>query len=283
MPTPGLDFLRMCTVVIEVPQRAADPVRMLAVRDEDPARPWDGPGEWWADRPGVVGVRDRRANGAWLAVSSAAGRLAVILNRGEPVEAPDGSPLASRGAIVLDSVAGIPLRGRPRTAAFNLVEIEGGRATATSWDGVSVRRAALGPGVHMIAHHDVDDPRSARIVRWLPEFRALAEEEGRRSPFDEWSGRWIGLLGRSAELGPDDDRAIVRDNTPHGYPTRSLLVCVAEVGVAEVGVAEVSATGTSATEPGDGETGAGETGHVDLAWAPLADPGRWDSPPLRRA
>ena len=72
----------MCTVIIHVPERAEHATRMLAVRDEDPTRPWDAPGPWWPDEyPEVIGVRDRRANGAWLAEDSPAGRLAVILNR----------------------------------------------------------------------------------------------------------------------------------------------------------------------------------------------------------
>jgi len=37
------------------------------------------------------------------------------------------------------------------------------------------------------------------------------------------------VLDRSAELSPDDDRAIIRDNRPHGYPTQSLLLCAAEI------------------------------------------------------
>src|SRR5690606_6641834 len=73
--------------------------------------------------------------------------------------------------------------------------------------------------------HDVDDTvNTARIARWLPEFRERAG-----LPDGVWRERWVELLGQSAELGADDDRAIVRDNRPHGYPTQSLLVCLADV------------------------------------------------------
>ena len=72
----------MCTVIITVPDDAAQPVRLLAVRDEDPGRPWDRLGAWWPDRyPGVVGIRDVRAGGAWLAANTDERRLAVLLNR----------------------------------------------------------------------------------------------------------------------------------------------------------------------------------------------------------
>ncbi len=239
----------MCTVIVDVPADPRDPTRVLAVRDEDPARPWDAPGAWWpADYPGVRGVRDRRANGAWLAVADAPGRLAVILNRAEPVAPGSDGPLASRGRLVLASVAGGPAPDEPRTAAYNLVEVDAGRATVSSWDGAGVRRTELRPGVHMIAHHDLDDPRTTRITRWLPEFRAASLRDGSAPHPDDWRARWIEVLARSAQLAPDDDAAIVRDNRAHGFPTLSLLVCLAEVGADAVGLSE-------ATLPAPGEWG----------------------------
>lgn len=216
----------MCTVIVEVPDAPRDATRLLAIRDEDPARPWDPPGEWWPERPGVVGVRDRRAGGAWLATWGAHGKLSVVLNRAE--NTPSGLPagpngLQSRGSIVLDDVAGRPPSSSPGTANFNLISVHGGLVTATSWDGESLFHEQLTPGIHMIAHHGVDDPCSARIETWLPEFRALA------GVGDNWRELWIELLTRTTALPAGDDRAIIRDNRPHGYPTMSLLACVAEV------------------------------------------------------
>ncbi|MBO1901381.1 NRDE family protein [Leucobacter weissii] len=217
----------MCTVVVEVPASPDGSLRLLAVRDEEPGRAWDPPGRWWPDRPGTVGVRDRRANGAWLAASAEHGRLAVILNRAasDAHGRPEASNrLASRGELVLDDVEGARLR-RPRTANFNLVSVEGTRASVTGWDGAELTSSRLAPGVHMIAHHDVDDAaRTPRIARWLPEFRALAG-----APGPEWRERWLSILRRSAAFAPEDDRAIIRDNRSHGYPTLSLLVCLAEL------------------------------------------------------
>ena len=69
----------MCTVVVRVDPGSAWPVTMLALRDESPERPWDPPAAWWPERdPGIRGVRDRSAGGAWLAASDRAG-LAVVL------------------------------------------------------------------------------------------------------------------------------------------------------------------------------------------------------------
>lgn len=245
-----LHSIAMCTVVIEVPTAKDGSVRVLAVRDEDPARAWDPPGAWWADRPGVVGVHDRRAGGAWLALNETAGRLAVILNRAE--RTPDGLPaaptqgLASRGSLVLDAVAGTQVKDQPGTANFNLVTVQDNSAVVTMWDGVALVRQQLDPGIHMIAHHGVDDPCSARIERWLPEFRALA------GAGDDWRERWVELLAQTAELSESDDEAIIRDNNPHGYPTMSLLVCTAEVR--------------------------GVTDGVQLESAILDTPGQWGQP-----
>jgi hypothetical protein len=228
----------MCTVILRVPENPAEPTRLLAVRDEDPGRAWDAPGPWWPDsHPGVLGVRDRQAGGAWLAADPARRRLAVILNRHEVPGATE-----SRGTVVLDAVEGrAPVA--PRTNGFNLVVVDDQGTRVTSWGGSGLRETRLGPGVHMIAHDDVDDPATPRIARWLAEFAAAADAED--AP---WWDAWLRLLARTAELEPTDDRAIVRDNRPYGVPTLSLLVCAASVGA-------------------DG---------VDVEYAELAEPGRWN-------
>jgi hypothetical protein len=214
----------MCTVIIRVPESASDTVRLLAIRDEDPARPWNPLGPWWPDtHEGVVGVRDVRAGGAWLAADPATHRLAVLLNRKDLSDRAEDE-LVSRGTIVLSAVAGDPPPEAPPTHGFNLVEVAPGSVTVTMWDGIRSRIQALGPGTHMIAHDDVDDAATARIAYWLDEFRSapLAHVGTPR-----WWEPWTAILARSGELTPTDDRAIVRDNRPLGYPTLSTLICIA--------------------------------------------------------
>jgi hypothetical protein len=186
-------------------------------------------------------VRDVRAGGAWLAADSDAGRLAVLLNRADESPIPE-SQVVSRGSLALDSVAGRTPR-KPRTHGFNLVEVEGSTTRVISWDGRKLHRRTLGPGTHMVAHDDVDDESTPRISRWLDDF-ATAPLTG---PGPWWTP-WIEVLQSSASLASTDDRALIRDNRPHGYPTQSLLVCVASV----------------------------TAGGVDVEYRALREPGHWD-------
>ncbi|WP_067195681.1 NRDE family protein [Microbacterium sp. XT11] len=213
----------MCTVVIDVTD--AETARLLAVRDEDPLREWDEFGAWWPEQyPGVSGIRDRRAGGAWLAVDPVEHRLAVLLNRADVVDL--STELAmSRGSLVLESVSGRSPQPPLRMHGFNLLEVGPTGARVLSWDGAELREAPITPGTHMIAHDDLDDEATPRIAAWLPEFRAL----GPTADSPQWAEEWTALLAASARLSPEDDRAIIRDNRPHGYPTQSLLYCTASV------------------------------------------------------
>ncbi|GAA1934427.1 hypothetical protein GCM10009775_27960 [Microbacterium aoyamense] len=236
----------MCTVIIRVPEHSAHPTRLLAIRDEDPARPWNPLGRWWPEaHDGVVGVRDVRAGGAWLAADEDAGRLAVLLNRADVTDRRE-SELVSRGGLVLDSAAGLPPAADPRTHGFNLVEVDASGARLRTWDGVALKTAELAPGTHMIAHDDVDDLGTPRIAAWLDAFRATSLDEG-----DRWWMPWVDVLAGSAALESTDDRAIIRDNRPYGYPTLSLLACAASVGP-------------------DG---------VDVRYGELHEPGHWGAGP----
>jgi hypothetical protein len=148
--------------------------------------------------------------------------LAVLLNRADVLDLPEGEVL-SRGSLALESVAGRSPEAPLRMHGFNLLEAAPHGSRVLHWDGIELRETPVPGGVHMIAHDDLDDPRTARIAAWLPEFAAARPDD------DGWADRWITLLARSAELSPDDDRAIIRDNNAHGYPTESLLYCTAEV------------------------------------------------------
>jgi hypothetical protein len=170
-----------------------------------------------------------------LAVNSEARRLAVLLNRADVQDLPVAHAL-SRGSLPLESVSGRSPQGVQRMHGFNLLEVGPEGARVVSWDGVALTETPVTPGTHMIAHDDLDDEHTPRITAWLPEFRAL----GPAAQSQDWAADWTALLGASAQLPPEDDRAIIRDNRPHGYPTQSLLYAVATVTPSEVEVRDVT-------------------------------------------
>lgn len=211
----------MCTVVIRVPEPGPGRVRLLAIRDEDPNRPWQPLGQWWPEHPEITGIRDQQAGGAWLAHDRH--RLSVLLNRaGGPQE---GIIPTTRGNLVLGSLTGQEIAATPTTLGFNLVEATFDGVRVTSWEGGEIRGADLEPGTHMISHTDVNDHAMPRIAHWLPRF-SDAPTEGVR-----WWTEWAKVLDEGGrQLDPTDDRALIRDNRPHGFPTMSLLAVAASIG-----------------------------------------------------
>lgn len=224
----------MCTVVVHVPEQRGEPTRVMAVRDEDPQRPWRRLGEHWSGtHPGVIGVQDVRAGGAWLAALPAAGRLAVLLNVGGPSPQPG---LSSRGEVVLDAVQGAAPDPDRRTQPYALVTIEGPRVTLTLSDGQAVTSRELEPGVHMLVNSELPNDESfTRVKQWLPEFRRATHHPDDKS----WFQPWLQVIEHSADLAPTDDAAIIRDNRPWGIPTQSLMLCVASINSDAVDVEDV--------------------------------------------
>lgn len=185
----------MCTLVLGFGVVAPRSVLIAANRDEDPERPTDPPRPL-GERPALVGGRDRRAGGTWLAVRD--GRSAVALLNRPPWSAPAPAAPRSRGLLTLDvaaapavtarGVAGGALGaagsdpgaraalaealaslGRDAYAPFTLVYASPDACWTLSHDGRGPARAApLAPGWHVVTHADPDDPGEPRTA-WLLE------------------------------------------------------------------------------------------------------------------
>ena len=152
----------MCTVVVS--RAATGPVLLLALRDELTGRPFDDPGTWWPEQPGVVGGRDRQAGGTWCASDPATGTTALVLNRASrPVAAP-GAP--SRGVLPLlalrhgeDWPAHVALDGMASSAL-----LLAGPGSTVLWehDGSRLTRTALAEGTHMVTSRGAEDGKAER-------------------------------------------------------------------------------------------------------------------------
>ena len=210
---------RMCTLILGVDVVAPGSVLLAANRDEDPGRPADPPGVL-SESPRLVGGRDRRAGGTWLAVRERRAVVALLNRRdrsGEP--APPTPGRRSRGALVLD-VASAAEEEPPRPAGADPPGVLRGAASGgprlplaalrramvscqlslyspcslvfaspeASWwmaleGDAPPRFGAISPGWHVLTHADLDDPgepRTARLVRELEGFAPGSQAEAER-------------------------------------------------------------------------------------------------------
>ncbi|SDR25423.1 NRDE family protein [Thermostaphylospora chromogena] len=227
----------MCTVVVSVVPDAKVPVLLVGVRDEFAQRPWEPPGRHWPDRPGLIGGRDLRAGGTWLAVDPAARRAAALLNgRGVPA---GEDRRRSRGHLPLAAAAEGDLLDADlsRYDPFHLVLADLAGVRLWHWDGVSLTADGLPPGTHMIVNSGWERGEGDRRVAYFrPRFAAAPRPDGRgpeEEPAAYW-GRWAELAAGDG-LAPDDPRAlVVRHELPDGQVWGSssvTLLALAEDGV----------------------------------------------------
>ena len=174
----------MCTLAIYVRQLPDLPLVIAANRDEFLDREATGP-ELLATAPRVVGGRDLRAGGTWLAISER-GTVAGLLNR--RTEAAPVASKRSRGELPLlalaagTATAGVEvLRSFDGDAynAFNLLVADRAAAWVVQNHGREMRCTALDPGLHLISNLDVDDPTCPKIARSHARFSAAGDAYGR--------------------------------------------------------------------------------------------------------
>lgn len=190
----------MCTLILGVDVTGPGTVLAGANRDEDPARPSDPPGVL-LPRPRVVGGRDRRAGGTWLAIREARA-LVAVLNRRDA--GPAHAARRSRGLLALE-IAGVQASG-PALAGEALAGAALDHALAGLRAGdyapftmvLATPRACwmlahepgrppqvvdIPAGWHVLTHTELDDPdepRAARLLRELGGWRPASIDDAMR-------------------------------------------------------------------------------------------------------
>jgi hypothetical protein len=227
----------MCTAVLSIEPDA--PVLLAGIRDEFVDRAWEAPGRYWPDFPGLIGGRDLRAGGTWLAVAPGARRAACVLN-GRGRMAPPGSR-RSRGVLPLEAAANGKLAGTGLADfdPFHLLTVEPGMAVLWSWDGEQLAEQELTAGLHIVVNSGLGgDPKAwdlpagngpapsrpappagadvtagqrelARIGHFTAKLRSAARPVPRPGrPVPEAWGAWLPLMNGDS-IPPDDPRALI--------------------------------------------------------------------------
>ncbi|HET8789730.1 MAG TPA: NRDE family protein [Modicisalibacter sp.] len=154
----------MCLIVFDWRPGSAMPLRLAANRDEFHDRPAAALAAW-DDAPDIIGGRDLRAGGTWLAVH-AQGRLAAVTNVRDPqFKAPIDGP--SRGELVRNALECKSLPawlnalvegGAGKYAGFNLLVSDGRKLWHLHHGRDATRLQAVAAGLHGLSNASLDTP-----------------------------------------------------------------------------------------------------------------------------
>lgn len=205
----------MCTIVVLRRPDHPWPVLIAANRDEMADRPWHPPGRHWPEHPGAVAGRDDLAGGTWLGLNDN-GVVAAVLNRINTLGPAPG--FRSRGELPLmaldhadaKSAAAALARLRPSDyRPFNMIVVDRkngfwlrvDRDRADPDDTGTMTMDHLPEGLSMITAYDLNDRRSPRIRRYLPEFETATAPDPYRGDWEAWR-RLLGERSSDADAGP---------------------------------------------------------------------------------
>jgi len=215
----------MCTFVILRRPGEDYPVLIAANRDEMIARPWLAPARHWPDRPEVLAGKDELAGGTWLGLNDH-GVAAGILNRFGSLGPAPGA--RSRGELVLEALDHADAAEAAKALAtldprsyrsFNMIVADDSDAFWLSHadpGGGPVKRAALKPGLSMIAAGELDDD-TTRLKRYRPRFLAAALPDPVRG---DWRA-WEALLSDTIADPAGDPQSAMRFTLESGFATVS--------------------------------------------------------------
>jgi len=190
----------MCLILLATQAHPQFSLIVAANRDEAYARP-SAPAAFWRDHPGVFAGRDLEHGGTWLGLS-VEGRFAGITNYRQG--APRAAAARSRGELTRnyltsdDSAASyirsIESRGLGDYNGFGL--IAGTPQELWFYSNRGPRAARIGPGVHGLSNHLLDEPWP-KVKQGIAELESLLEAEE-----TELSTRLLNLLSDRA-AAPD--------------------------------------------------------------------------------
>ncbi len=220
----------MCTAILGLGPDGT--VLLAGVRDEFLQRAWLPPAHLWPDYPALIGGRDQRAGGTWLAVDPTVPRVACILNgRGHPAPA---ITRQSRGELPLRAAARAPIAptsaSTPRPVdltadpagltvfdPFLLVVASRGRADLLNWDGDRFTRRTLSPGLHLLVNSglagdlrpDAGEHETMRIRHFQARLASVPFPQPKPGDtVDAAWAPWLPLLNGDG-LSTDDPRALI--------------------------------------------------------------------------
>ncbi|MCK0715514.1 NRDE family protein [Chromohalobacter sarecensis] len=154
----------MCLIVFDWRPGSDTPLRLAANRDEVHDRPTQALAPW-PDTPSLVGGRDLRAGGTWLAASQS-GRFAAVTNvRDAHTAAPTSPP--SRGALPyqaltheapLDWLEALASSEARAYAWFNLLYCDGVTLMHVHHGPTGTMLTRVAPGVHGLSNATLNTP-----------------------------------------------------------------------------------------------------------------------------
>jgi hypothetical protein len=246
----------MCTALISVDPGSDVPVLLLFTRDEMADRPWQLPGRYWPDRPTLVGGRDERLGGTWMAVrpgDEAAGpRVAFLLNGFGTFASPERR--LTRGDLPLIAASGefVSDLDLTRYDPFHLLIGDAAGVSMLTWDGSTLTDRKLSPGTHLVSNRglEVEDdelptaPERAEtlIEARIKHFRPLLQSAPRPEPSPDhglstqeaW-GAWMRLADGDG-LDLSDVRALIGKHDWGGEHGLWLTLSVSLVAIGSGGV-----------------------------------------------
>ncbi len=149
----------MCLLAIAIKQHPYFDLILAANRDEFHARP-TSIASFWSDRPNILGGRDLKQDGTWLAVHRD-GRFGALTNFRDPSRNKVNAP--SRGELIVNFLEGslsaneyLESLDPARYNDFNL--ILGDQDRILSFSSVTRQAALLQPGIYALSNHLLDTP-----------------------------------------------------------------------------------------------------------------------------